>query len=80
MSSAFELMPPAGFVLSESNGFTGATLPSSGACGAATFAPATAAEWRTLLPSIPTFFRIRVLTKSSHDWPLMASITSPAMR
>ena len=61
MSSAFELMPPAGFVLSESNGFTGATLPSSGACGAATFAPATAAECRTLLPSMPTFFRMRPL-------------------
>ena len=32
MSSADELMPPAGFVLSLSNGAIGRTLPSIGAC------------------------------------------------
>ena len=36
------------------------------ACGAATLPPAAAAEWRTLLPVIPTFARMRELTKSSH--------------
>ena len=80
MSSALELMPPAGFVLSLSNGLIGRTLPSTGACGAATLPPAAAAEWRTLLPVIPTFARMRELTKSSQDWPLIASITSPATR
>ena len=80
MSCAFELMPPAGFVLSESNGFTGTTLPPTGACGVATFAPLVASEWRTLLPVMPTFFRMRDDTKSSHDWPLTLSMTSPAIR
>ena len=29
---------------------------------------------------IPTFARIRAWTKSSHDWPLTASMISPATR
>ncbi len=80
MSSALELMPPAGFVLSLSKGLIARTAPSMGACGLATLPPAAAAECRTLLPRMPTFARIRVATKSSHDWPLTASITSPATR
>jgi len=73
-------MPPAGFVLSLSNGWIGRTVPSTGAWGAAMFPPARAAECLTLLDAIPTFARMRVETKSSHDWPLSASITSPATR
>ena len=63
MSSADELMPPAGFVLSLSNGAIGRILPSTGACGAATLPPEAAAECRTLLPVIPTLARIRDATK-----------------
>ena len=53
MSSAQALMPPAGFVLSLSNGWIGRTLPSTGAWGAATFPPAVAAECLTLLLVMP---------------------------
>jgi hypothetical protein len=68
MSSALELMPPAGFVLSLRNGAIGRTTPFTGACVAATFPfAATASECRRLLPVIPTLFRIRSPTKSSHD-------------
>jgi hypothetical protein len=80
MSAALELMPPAGFVLSLSNGLITRTVAPMGACGLAMFPPAAAAEWRTLLLFIPTFARTRDPTKSSQDWPLTASITSPATR
>src|SRR6185295_2483420 len=80
MSSADELIPPAGLVLSLSNGAIGLTVPSIGAWVAATLPPAAAAEWRTLLPVMPTLARMRVPTKVSHDWPLIASISSPATR
>ncbi len=80
MSSADELMPPAGLVLSLSNGRIARTAPSTGACGVATLPPAAAAECRTLLPVIPTLARMRVATKSSQVWPLIVSISSPAIR
>src|SRR5262245_55574078 len=65
MSSADELMPPAGFVLSLTNGAIGRTLPSTRACVVATLPPAAADEWRTFDPVIPTFARIRDEMKSS---------------
>ena len=73
-------MPPAGLVLSLSKGRIGRTLPSIRACGDATFPPPAAAECLTLLFVMPAFARIRVETKSSHDWPLSVSMTSPATR
>ena len=82
MSSAPDMMPPAGLVLSLRNGFTGRTVSFTAACGVATLAPGppAAAEWRTSLAVMPTRRRMRELTNSSQVCPLTASITSPAMR
>ena len=80
MSSALELMPPAGFVLSLRNGAIGRTVPSTRAWVAATLPPADAAECSTFEPVMPAFFRMRDVTKSSHLWPLTASISCPATR
>ena len=60
MSSALELMPPAGLVLSLSNGAIGRTLPSTRRVrrrDVAAAAPRRSA--RTLLPVMPTFARMR---------------------
>ena len=80
MSSAFELMPPAGFVRSLSKGLTGRTAPSTRAWGVATLPGARAPEWATVLPLMPTFWRMRAHTKSSQERPQTVSITSPATR
>src|SRR5213078_2204180 len=80
ISAALALMPPAGLTLSLPNGEIGRTRPSISACGVAMLPPPppAAAEWRTLLPVIPTRARMRDETKSSHVSPETASMTSPA--
>ncbi len=80
MSSAPDMIPPAGLVLSLANGFTMRTVSFTSACVVATLPGPDAPEWRTSLCVIPIGWRIRVRTKSSQLIPDTASITAPATR
>src|SRR2546423_14473187 len=70
MSSAQELMPPAGLVLSLATGAIVRTRPSTSACGVATLPPCVAAECRSLLERIPRLASSRDEMESYHDCPL----------
>ena len=73
MSSAFELMPPAGFVLSLTNGAMGLhRAVDAGVRSPPRCRRPTAAECSTFEPVMPTFFRMRAVTKSSQLCPLTA--------
>ena len=80
ISSAPDMMPPAGLTLSLRKGATGRTVSLTSACGVAT-SPSSLPPDRTMsLLVMPTFEKIRVRMKSSQVVPDTASMTSPATR
>ncbi len=78
MSTALDMIPPAGLIDVLVSGSTNCTVPSTRAWVEAMLRPGAAAVRLARLSAMPAGPKSRSSTKASHGFPLAASTTSPA--